>query len=108
METFIVFFHRTSSEGSEDKLSLPDDRHAPPPEQSSCSVKSLSRGPSPSASPGNKSPASLFRERYLGVVQAMHGETSQQKYLYPNTVLPENEHYCTYINSIYVYDHCVA
>lgn len=80
METFIVFFHRTSSEGSEDKLSLPDDRHAPPPEQSSCSVKSLSRCSSPSASPGNKSPASLFRERYLGVVQAMHGEMSQ-KYL---------------------------
>lgn len=74
METFIVFFHRTSSEGSEDKLSLPDDKQAPPPEQSSCSVMSLSRGPSPSASPGNKSPASLFRERYLSVVQAMHGE----------------------------------
>lgn len=74
METFIVFFHRTSSEGSEDKLSLPDDKQAPPPEQSSCSVMSLSRGSSPSASPGNKSPASLFRERYLNVVQAMHGE----------------------------------
>ena len=88
---FFFVFDSTSSEGSEDKLSLSDDRQVSTPEQNTGVVKSPSWGSSKSGSPGNKSPVSLFRERYLDVVLVMHDGMSQiseiiKPYLYVNSL----------------------
>ncbi|XP_078334567.1 uncharacterized protein LOC144625879 isoform X5 [Crassostrea virginica] len=87
----------TSSEGSEDKLSLSDDRQVSTPEQNTGVVKSPSWGSSKSGSPGNKSPVSLFRERN----KVFPEEEISIPWKNEEEQTPEKKHEPMYINPSY-------